>query len=95
MEDIEFDFETKYIDELIDIRKYARVSKNWHLSDKIRDYLDEKLVFIFDANWGQEVYYSTECFFKRKEQKEETKLMTKRQYVEYIKRLGLLDFKKQ
>lgn len=49
--------EDKYIDELIDIRKFARENKNWKLSDEIRNYLDEKLVFIFDTKYGQEVWF--------------------------------------
>ena len=47
----------KYIDELIDIRKDARENKDWKLSDEIRNYLDEKLVFIFDTKDGQEVWF--------------------------------------
>lgn len=93
MEEVEIDFETKYIDELIEERKNARINKNWNLSDKIRDYLDNKLVFIFDAKFGQEVYYLIEGFLKRKEQKEETKLMSNRQYLEYAIRSGILIFK--
>ena len=77
------DFESKYIDELIEYRKEARENKNWKLSDEIRDYLNTKLVFVFDANWGQEVYYLTEGYFKNQERKIETMSMSKRQYVEY------------
>jgi hypothetical protein len=76
-------FESKYIDELIEDRKYARANKNWKLSDEIRDYLDTKLVFVFDAKWGQEVYYLTEGYFKNQERKIETMAMSKRQFVEY------------
>jgi len=76
-------FESKYIDELIDDRKEARVNKNWKLSDEIRDYLDTKLVFIFDTKWGQEVYYLTDGYFKNQERKIETIAMSKRQYLEY------------
>ncbi len=78
------DFEGKYIDKLIEDRKEARVSKDWKLSDEIRNYLDTKLVFIFDAKWGQEVHYLTEGYFKNKDQKIETTAMSKRQYVEYL-----------
>lgn len=77
------DFESKYIDELIDERKEARANKNWKLSDEIRHYLDTKLVFVFDASWGQEVYYLTKSYFKDKDRKIETIVMSKRQYVEY------------
>ena len=77
------DFESKYIDELIDERKEARANKNWKLSDEIRDYLDTKLVFVFDAKWGQEVYYLTDNYFKTQERKIETIAMSKRQYIEY------------
>jgi len=52
------DFESKYIDELIDIREEARAEKNWELSDKIREYLDSKSTFIFDTKEGQEVYHT-------------------------------------
>lgn len=51
------DFESKYIDELIEIRKEAREEKNWVLSDQIRDYLDTKHIFVFDHKEGQEVFY--------------------------------------
>jgi len=51
------DFDSKYIDELIDIRKEAREQRNWKLSDEIRDYLDTKFTFIFDHKEGQEVYH--------------------------------------
>lgn len=77
------DFESKYIDELIEDRKEARENKNWKLSDEIRNYLDAKLVFVFDTKWGQEVYYLTEWYFKNKERKIETMAMSKRQFVEY------------
>lgn len=76
-------FESKYIDELIDDRKEARVNKNWKLSDEIRDYLDTKLVFIFDTKWGQEVYYLTERYFKNQDRKIETMAMSKRKFLEY------------
>lgn len=77
------DFNSKYIDELIDERKEARANKNWKLSDEIRNFLDTKLVFVFDANFGQEVYYLTNGYFKKKERKIETIAMSNRQYVEY------------
>lgn len=77
------DFESKYIDELIEDRKEARANKNWKLSDEIRDYLDTKLVFVFDAKWGQEVYYLPPSYFKNKERKIETVSMSNRQYVEH------------
>tara|TARA_R110000851_G_scaffold107231_10_gene227286 strand:+ start:881 stop:1141 length:261 start_codon:yes stop_codon:yes gene_type:complete len=50
-------FEGKYIDELIDIRKEARHQKDWKLADEIRDYLDTKFTFIFDHKEGQEVFF--------------------------------------
>ena len=46
-----------YIDELVDIRKKARETKNWELSDRLRDYLDTKSVIIMDSKEGQVVYY--------------------------------------
>lgn len=51
------DLQNKYIDELIDIRKESRQNKDWVLSDRIRNYLDSKHVFIFDTKNGQEVYH--------------------------------------
>lgn len=77
------DFENKYTDELIDIRKNARENKDWSLSDEIRNYLDAKLVFIFDAKWGPEVWYLTIGFFNNKNKRIETQAMSNRQYVEY------------
>ena len=44
-------FEDKYVDELIELRKKARTDKDYKLSDEIRDYLDSKLIFIFDNNF--------------------------------------------
>lgn len=46
-----------YIDELIDIRRKARESKMWDISDKIRSYLDSKSVIIMDTKGGQVVYH--------------------------------------
>ena len=43
---------------LVHKRELARKLKNWALSDKIRNELDEKGVIIFDTNNGQEVYYT-------------------------------------
>lgn len=59
--------EDKHIDELIELRKEAREKKDWKLSDEIRNYLDAKLVFIFDTKDGQEVYNLTEKYFKKEE----------------------------
>jgi len=41
--------EDYYVDELVDMRKKARVNKDWELSDRIRDYLDIKSVIIMDT----------------------------------------------
>ena len=48
---------SKYIDELIELRKDARDQKNWILSDKIRAFLDTKHVFVFDTKESQIVYH--------------------------------------
>ena len=77
------DFENKHIDELIDIRKDARENKDWKLSDEIRNYLDEKNVFVFDVKdkegkYFQEVWYLYDDYFKNIKTG-----MKKRQYVEY------------
>lgn len=50
-------YKSKYIDELIEIRKNARQNKDWILSDKIRTYLNGKQVYIFDTEEGQIVYH--------------------------------------
>ena len=49
--------ENKCIDELVDSRKEARIKRNWSLSDRIRNYLDTKHVFVFDTEYGQVVYH--------------------------------------
>ena len=84
------DFENKYVDELIEIRKEARQNKDWKLCDEIRNYLDIKLVFIFDTKAGQEIYYLFEEYFKNKENKEkEQKVSTEdaRVLIEIVERL--------
>jgi hypothetical protein len=45
------------IDELIYIREQVRLEKNYELSDKIRNYLDDNSTFVFDTPTGQEVYH--------------------------------------
>ena len=52
-------FENYTIEEIVSLRSTARTEKNWALSDKSRDYLDSKHVFIFDSKEGQIVYYET------------------------------------
>lgn len=52
--------ENKSIDELVNSRKQARIKRNWNLSDKIRNYLDTKHVFVFDTEHGQVVYHRNE-----------------------------------
>lgn len=69
----------KTLDELIDDRAQSRISRNYKLSDEIRNELDKHLIFVFDAPWGQEVHYLTEAYFKKKPES-----MNNRQYVEYI-----------
>jgi len=46
-----------YLSELVELRNIARQEKNWELSDKIRNYLDTKNIFIFDSPDGQIIYY--------------------------------------
>jgi len=65
------------IDQLIQLREYARKDKDWELSDKIRDFLDGERVFIFDTVNGQEVYYLEFDFFTHKPDD-----ISPRQYVE-------------
>lgn len=66
------------IDELIDDRGKARAGKDWDSCDAIRDYLDRKLVFIFDAPYGQQIFYLTEKYFSKKPEG-----MLNRKYVEF------------
>lgn len=50
-------FNNKYVDELIELRKEAREKRNWQLSDEIRDFLDANHSFVFDTQTGQIVYH--------------------------------------
>ena len=54
------ELENKYISELIEIRRKARLNNNYALSDDIRDYLDTKQSFIFDTKEGQIVHHELE-----------------------------------
>lgn len=92
---LKMDFENKYVDELINLRKEARENKDYKLSDEIRNYLDEKFIFIFDTkdNDGkpfQEVYYFPESHFEKQQRIEgihNLNFKTKREFVEWnIKR---------
>lgn len=78
--------ENYLIDELIEIRESAREGKDYKLCDKIRDYLDSHLVFIFDGVNGQEIYHLTKSSFKFKEQieKKNNNKLTNRKYVELL-----------
>lgn len=75
------------IDELIYNRIEARKSHNWLLSDKLREILDNELVFVFDNNTDRpEVYYLTEKYFKdvtKHEAQSGKKFLTRRKYVEW------------
>lgn len=71
-------FEHYYIEELIEVRKQSKANKDWKLCDNIRNYLDEKLVFIFDSKEGQEVYYLPSIYFIRKPIE-----LTNRQFLEF------------
>jgi hypothetical protein len=77
------DFNDKYIDELIELRRVARETKDWKLSDELRNYLDEKLIFIFDTKEGQGIYYLPPSYFDRRDKDPKTTNMNNRQYVEY------------
>lgn len=57
------------IDVLIESRGFYRREKDWKRCDEVRNYLDEKLVFIFDGPDGQEVHNLTEGYFNRKNDK--------------------------
>ena len=80
-------YEDKHIDELISMRIVARQNKDWQLADELRNYMDNKLVFIFDVKDGQDVYWLNHAYFLSKDKFLETLAMNNRQYVEYrIKR---------
>lgn len=72
------------IDQLIHEREVARQNKNWVRSDEIRDILEDRYVFVFDAVYGQEVHHLNKDFFRFKDKFEHTREMSKRKYVEYI-----------
>ena len=46
-----------HIDRLLLQRKQARTEKNWPLSDKLRDELDDNHVFVFDQKDGSQKAY--------------------------------------
>lgn len=71
------------IDELIHERELARANKQWVRADEIRDFLETKWIFVFDAVYGQEVHHLNKDFFRFKDKFENTKKMTNRKYVEY------------
>jgi len=51
-----------HTDELLILRQQARKSKDWKLSDEIRDLLDYRNVFVFDTKEGPEVHYMPRSF---------------------------------
>lgn len=71
------------VDELIDLRATLRAQKQWKPADDIRDFLETKYVFVFDAVWGQEVHHLNAAYFKRKDRFGETRSMSNRKYVEH------------
>lgn len=71
------------VDQLIDIRQKLRDNKQWEYCDQIRNYLDEKLIFVFDNKDSQDVYYLTENYFRFQAQNPLTNQLSKRKYVEY------------
>ena len=72
------------VDTLIEIRKQSRLDKDYKLSDEIRDYLDSKLVFIFDTKDAQDVYYLNENMFGK------VKDVNKRKYIEQLIKRGII-----
>lgn len=66
------------IDEMIDLRWQARQAKQYAESDRLREVLDDELVFTFDHKDYQEVHYLTPTYFRNKPE-----TMTNRQYVEH------------
>ena len=52
-----FNLKQTLTDELTDLREQARLSKNYTLSDEIRNELDLRGSFCFDNPNGQEVYH--------------------------------------
>jgi hypothetical protein len=84
--DIEFELNKLYIDEILAIRKIARDRKNWKLSDILRNYLDNELTFVFDTKDFQDVYYFTGKYFDNIEKIERLhniKFDTLRKFVEW------------
>ena len=75
-----------YTDELLEWREEVRKNKDYKLSDKIRNILDERLVFVFDSKDGQEVYHLYESYFSKMEKIStlyNIKFESKRKFVEY------------
>jgi len=88
------DFRGKCIEEIVDIRKQARMWKLWKVCDEIRDFLDSKYVFVYDTKddngqYFQEVYYVYESFFEKKDKIERTRNMTNRKYLEFRLKEGM------
>lgn len=68
------------VDELIYLRGIFKKDKNYLETDRIRDYLDSKLSFVFDTIDGfQEVYHMPKSVFIKKPDN-----MTDRKYVEVL-----------
>lgn len=85
-EKLKIEFDKLNPDQLIEIRRLSRNDKNWSFSDYIRNYLDDKLIFVFDAVNFQEVYFLTVNYFKSIEKIEKLhniKFSTKRKFVEW------------
>jgi len=87
------DYDALFVDEVLEVRMLARENKNWKLSDDIRNYLDDKLIFIFDVKGldgkpFQEVDYLYDAYFNNilsyKERYEEEGVKKERTIVETI-----------
>lgn len=69
------------VDELIDQRRQAKQYRNYKECDRIRDLLDNELVFVFDLPGGyDEIYYLTDKYFSKMESAD---FQSKRKFVEH------------
>jgi len=71
------------IDEKIEVRRMARIGKNFILSDSLRKELEGELIFINDLpNDAQEIYYLTEKYFKHMYKIKENHALVSQQIIE-------------
>lgn len=79
-------YDKYHINELLEIRFSFRKEGCYKLSDSIRNYLDDKLIFVFDLKDEYETYYLTDNYFKNMKKIEiirNIKFKSKRDFVEF------------